>query len=204
MNIKYDEKEEKSIVIDLCGIKYKAKHQQSSSVNNKFLVYLAQIKYFIKTILINLKQICLKIWIAMIKYIQDYPFCRDLDLIFISTYIVIGGLFTFASIINEIVTFINLYSVSTTLSYLTICKTSIVIIIKYIFSYVFLLIPISILTVLIIYVLCRIFTIITLSCIFIFNTLKQAFVFMFNIFNTFYEKIPDIEPINPTHTIEMV
>lgn len=47
----YNQKEEKSTIINLCGVNYRAKHQSSSSINNRFLLFLAQIKYFIKVFL---------------------------------------------------------------------------------------------------------------------------------------------------------
>ena len=43
-----EHKEEKYTIVNLCGINYKATHRNSSSINNRFLLFLAQIKYFIK------------------------------------------------------------------------------------------------------------------------------------------------------------
>lgn len=51
MDLDYDQKAEKSTIINLCGINYRAKHQSSASINNRFLLFLAQIKYFIKVFL---------------------------------------------------------------------------------------------------------------------------------------------------------
>lgn len=199
-DIKYDEKDEKYIIIDLYGIKYKAIHRQASSINNKFFIYLAQVKYFIKTICINSKQISFKVWDAMLTYLEtNYPFCIDIISILCTFYVILGGLFTIASIIKEIIELIKLVSIS--YSYFTICKKSFVIIIEYILSYAFLLIFVSIITIVVIYILCRIFTIIALLCVYIFNILNQIIVSIFNKFNRFYEKIPELEPIN---TIEMI
>ena len=55
-----EHKEEKYTIVNLCGVNYKATHRSSSSINNRFLLFLAQIRYFIK--------FCLK---KLIFYIRE-------------------------------------------------------------------------------------------------------------------------------------
>ena len=58
-----DHKEEKHKIINVCGVNYKATHMSSSSINNRFLLFLAQIRYFIK--------FCLKKLIFYIRKVSE-------------------------------------------------------------------------------------------------------------------------------------
>lgn len=70
--MEYDKKAEKSTIINLCGVKYKAKHASSKSINNRFLLFLAQIKYFIKRVLKTLSYCLNKIIDIILYYILPY------------------------------------------------------------------------------------------------------------------------------------
>ena len=190
----YDHKTEKSTIINLCGVTYKAKHQSSASINNRFLLCLAQIKYFIKVFLKVTAYCARKIIYPIFEHV--FTNYEEPVLLACSTCLVIGMFFTVlipiidlllsndkktphseethdpnATISSIILTHILVYSLYTVGSIVgiilgTFCLSHICMVIKQI-------------------------------SIFIYNILNILISFTTNIISKYYSKIPEVEQIDP-------
>lgn len=184
----YDNKENKSIIVNICGVKYKATHSSSSSINNPFLLLLGQIKYFIKgfikTILFYLRKI--------LYPILDHVFSNYGELIepIIAGYIVFGLIFTLMICIADL--FIPKgcpYDHTPNLPTSTI-------IFNHIKEYPILALKAIIATIFGTYCLSQLCIIIAKIFISLYNTLSIIIRFIISKIMKYYSKIPDIEQID--------
>lgn len=189
-NMKYD-------IIDVCGIKYKVIHFNSSSKNNKFLICLGQIKYFIKKIL--------KIFLNYLHYLRDKFLIKVIHYVcntygdeftigilsFASVSILTFGFFTCLEItIKHVKGFTS--ALYTTMIYklisliMILIQKGVIIVVQGIF------ILIGILLLLV-----------TLSITFniIKRFIKYVYNFIYNLFNIFYKQIPDIEELESIQNV---
>ena len=184
-------------IIDLCGKKYKIIHLTSYSINNKYLICLAQIKYCMNY-LIN--DIFKKIIDHVMTFVLSY--CFDVFIFFQVSYTVAILCYGVYLIILDIIDIVN---ISTTFEYVIIfeiifkilyciVKNIIISIIYYTCITIFAFISFYILGM--ITVLIRIFIkkIILKNIIKIFGMIKQYI-------NNFNQKIPKMEEVDPLEQV---
>lgn len=104
------EKNSKHQIIDIHGTKYKVVHFNSSSINNKFLLHLGHIKYFIRKAIRKIKNVLVYIrdnfLIKLLHHVCEHytdEFCDGLMV----TIIMGAILFTFFTVLSEIAKLIN-------------------------------------------------------------------------------------------------
>lgn len=188
--MEYDNKENKSIIVNLCGVKYKATHSSSSSINNPFLLLLGQIKYFIKgfikTILFYLRKI--------LYPILDHVFSNYGELIepIIACYIVFGLIFTLMICIADL--FITEDTPHSEGHDPTLSKSSNIL--NHIKEYPILVLKAIIATIFGTYCLSQLCIIIAKISIWLYNTLSIIIRFIISKIMKYYSKIPDIEQID--------
>ena len=192
-------KEEKSTIVSLCGINYRATHRSSSSINNRFLLFLAQIKYFIicffKKLVFCIRKVLQPIFHhVMSNYGEVVIFIWSMSM-------TIGILYTFMAIIIDILIvgvglepakkdddqFNHLASHPPNAGLLDLIITHIIV-------YAFRLVVVMVSSVVIIYCLSHIAILIKKIMDFIINVIiiriKDYIV-------KFYFKIPEVEPVDP-------
>ena len=180
-NLKYD-------IIKLCGTKYKIVHLNSSSKNNKCLICLGQIKYFIKKIY--------KTFIKLIVYIQDIlsklfeyildiyseiillPFALALaSTPFLILYIVLNEIVNFAG--YDFISFYNTIYTIFSLLFIIAIKISLIIVCNIVFVIILVLVLSSLG-----FIYCNIINIIIIG-----------YNHLYTFFNKFYKQIPQVEEI---------
>lgn len=186
----YDNKENKSIIVNLCGVKYKATHSSSSSINNPFLLLLGQIKYFvkgfIKTILFYLRK--------MLYPILDHVFLNYGELLgpIIAGYIVFGIIFTIMICIADL--FITEDTPHSEGHDPTLSKYSNIL--NHIKEYPLLVVKAIIVTIFGTYSLSQLCIVIAKIFILLYNTLSIIIRFIISKIMKYYSKIPEIEQID--------
>jgi hypothetical protein len=183
-NMKYD-------IIKICGIKYKVIHLNSSSKNNKILICLGQIKYFIKKIL--------KIFLNCLRYLIDKFLIKVINYVY-NTYgdDFTAGIFTFASV--YILTFGFFTCLEITIKHLKGFTSELYTTMIYkLISLIMILIQKGVILVVQgIFILISILLVLaTLSITFniIKRFIKYAYNLIYNLFNVFYKQIPEIEEL---------
>lgn len=190
-----ENKEEKSTIINVCGVNYKAKHRSSFSINNRFLLFLAQIKYFIKYFLKKLLFYTRKVLNPILDHVMsnygDVVICiwaismtavigYTLMVIIIDIFIVGFGLEPANKDDDQ---FNHFASHPPNAGLLSLILTHLVV-------YSFRLVVIMISTVLIIYCLSHIALFVIKITRFVLEKIKSNII-------QFYFKIPEVEPVDP-------
>lgn len=187
----YDQKAEKSTIVNLCGVKYKAKHAQSSSINNRFLLFLAQIKYFIKRVLKTVSY-CLNKFILPI--ILDHILPYDEPIVALCCgYIVFGLFFTIVIIIADL----NITEGTPHSDGHDHSLPTSTIIYTHIIEYSLLLVKAIIITIFGIPSLSYIARFIKNLVVLVYKTCNMMISFVVNKLMNYYSKIPEVEPIDP-------
>jgi len=190
-NLKYD-------IIKLCGTKYKVVHLNSSSKNNKCLICLGQIKYFIKKIY--------KTFIKLIVYIQDIlsklvEYILDIysEIIFVPFALAVASTpFLILYIgLNEIVnfgydfsSFYNTIYTIFSLLFIIALKISLTIVCNIVFIIICILVLSSLG-----FIYCNIINIITIGYNHLYNIIIIGYNHLYTFFNKFYKQIPQVEEI---------
>jgi len=188
MNLDYNQKTEKYIIINMCGVNYKAKHSNSSSINNQFLLFLAQIKYFIKVYTKTIFHYAFKIINPILHHVlSNY---EELTLLLCSSYIMIGGFYLIIFIIADI---LNISNKSPHSMRHPPDSTMSSIILNHIVVYSFYIMTAIISTILAIYCLSHIYMVIKQLLI----MTNHIIHFIVNKLMKYYSKIPEVEPIDP-------
>jgi hypothetical protein len=175
------EKSMKYDIIEMCGIKYKVIHFKSSSKNNKLLICLGQIKYFIKNIL--------KLFMKCLIYLRDNylkPLAENVYNIYGEDFIIAIGFMIFLlypmlsildAVVQESLKISKDFKVYKLIPFIFILIKKIVVT-----AITTIMLYISIL--LILYVLVKIWYFIIYMC----KTI-------YNFFSAFYKQIPEVEEL---------
>lgn len=188
-----EQKTEKSIIVNLCGVKYKAKHQSSTSINNHFLLFLGQIKYFIKFV-IKKALYCLR---KIIAPIFEHVFTNyEEPVIYACSMCLVMGMF--CTIFIPIADLIIPKDKKSPHSQTHDPNASISsIILNHILTYSLMTLASIVGIILGTYCLSHIAMAIKQMAIFIYKISSTIISFITNIINKYYLKIPDVEPVDP-------
>lgn len=184
-----DNKENKSTIVNICGVKYKATHASSSSINNPLLLLLGQIKYFIKgfikTILFYLRK--------MLYPILDHVFSNYDEVIvpIILGYIVFGLMFTLIICIADLFIIEGPHSEGHDPN----LPTS-TIIFNHIKEYPLLIVKAIIVTIFGTYCLSQICIFLAKISVWLYNTASIIIRFIISKIMKYYSKIPELEQID--------
>lgn len=193
MDLDYNQKAEKSTIINLCGLTYKAKHQSSASINNRFLLCLAQIKYFIKLFLKMTAYCAHKVISPIFKHV--FTNYEEPVILACSICLTIG---MFCTIFIPIIDLILPKDKKTPHSETHDPNATILsIILNHIVVYSLYTVGSIVGIILGTFCLSHMFMVVKQISIFIYGILNIIISFAVNIISKYYFKIPEVEPVDP-------
>lgn len=187
------QKTEKSIIVNLCGVKYKAKHQNSTSINSRFLLFLGQIKYFIKIVIKKAVYCLRKIIVPIFQHVFDN---YEEPVIYACSVCIVLGMFSIVIIpILDLILPIKGTSPHAATHDPNASISSIIL--NHILTYSLMTLASIIGIILGTYCLSHLAMAIKQITIFIYKIISIILSFTTNIINRYYLKIPDVEPVDP-------
>ena len=188
-----NQKNPKSTIINVFGTKYKATHIKSSSINNKILLSLAQIKYFINFISKKSIKIYHNYILPIISYIVwhvlDNEYSELIIIIFTTLYIVLAVLYPISNIISDTFVLTNEFTIFNTLIFKQIMLNSI----KHVLYSIFVLYLLIIVTLILIFCLLRLFNCLKYVFLILCKALQQITNLLLENINKLNKQIPNIE-----------
>lgn len=188
-----NQKNPKYTIINVFGTKYKATHITSSSINNKLLLSLAQIKYFIKSIIKKCIQIYCKyilpIIYEIINNVLDRNVCEFIIITLTCLYLMIAIFYSISIIVNDMVNLTNDFNTFNTVIFKQIVLNSVNHIVYSILLFVFAMIT----SFIILHCLSKLYQCLHYIFQILFKLLQQLTNMSLENINTFNKQIPNIE-----------